>query len=362
MKRKQEIYARELHEELRATFYGKQKSISRLLKKFNIDKNKENVEILIKGSGVHWQCLVTKSGIGCNIDCFDFNMLDIAYKGPEFSTSFLIKEKSIAEGRTFDKVETIAAVKSWIQYKDIHKLYTEFDFIDKNKRKLKKNRVQILAAHPELCKISENEVIEEASSIYGLWFKNDNRSCRMNFCGYEPTPQIFFNWDDSLMFKTSHDDIDREGILIKRWVFDKANPSVLRKEFPDINFGKLADFYEAGNKIEGEFLLSWDDVEEFYNNVNIDSIKGIISFIKELRNRGYDKVFRAGTSLYSLVLSRSKRHGLREDQKSITFSFAYIESKMEVYTLKESILEFEKIEYDGTIEALLKELECEAID
>ena len=33
-----------------------------------------------------------------------------------------------------------------------------------------------------------------------------------------------------------------------------------------------------------------------------------------MRRRGYDRLFRAGHSLYSLVLSRSAEHGLRREQ------------------------------------------------
>jgi hypothetical protein len=76
----------------------------------------------------------------------------------------------------------------------------------------------------------------------------------------------------------------------------------------------------------------------------------------------YGKTLRAGQSLYSLIVSRSRRHGLRMDQLRITFHFG--NDRMEVYTNLdgETRLSFPKIELTTEIDALLKQLEAREID
>ena len=59
------------------------------------------------------------------------------------------------------------------------------------------------------------------------------------------------------------------------------------------------------------FARSWDLVEQSYRGKNFEPVAELV---REMRRRGYDRAFRAGMSLYSLVLSRSAEHGLRPDQ------------------------------------------------
>jgi ADP-heptose:LPS heptosyltransferase len=139
-------------------------------------------------------------------------------------------------------------------------------------------------------------------------------------------------------------------------------PSALKKEFPELDFGKLAQYYEKGNGIEGEFILSWDDIENFYQELEHENKREILKLIKQMREYGFDKTLRAGQSLYTMILSRSRRHGLRDNQDSISFSFDYIKSKMEVRTRQGQKFEFSKIEYNDTIDKLLRTIELEEID
>jgi hypothetical protein len=76
--------------------------------------------------------------------------------------------------------------------------------------------------------------------------------------------------------------------------------------------------------VEGEFIDSWDQMEKFFSNPMFikENSDEIIRFIKSLREKGYDHHFRAGQAMTLFLLSRSRRHGLREDQPSICFSFA----------------------------------------
>ncbi|MBO9563625.1 MAG: hypothetical protein J7621_12665 [Niastella sp.] len=133
-------------------------------------------------------------------------------------------------------------------------------------------------------------------------------------------------------------------------------------EFPEVHFDPPAAYYERGEEITGEFFIGWDHVEDFYKNVLPEKVDEILSLIKEIRARGFDKTLRAGTSLYSLILSRSRRYGLRPEQKCVRFEFTFIRTAMEVWTFDRKQLSFDKITYNDAIDHLLRELEREPID
>jgi len=77
------------------------------------------------------------------------------------------------------------------------------------------------------------------------------------------------------------------------------------------------------NSIEEQFKFSWDDTLDFLDNPIFTPFNPqkstMFDFINELREKGYDEVFRAGQILFGFVLSRSREHGLRLDQAHIMF-------------------------------------------
>jgi hypothetical protein len=361
MTHKEEVYARRFYKELKDEFWGKQSPISTFLG-LKANEPKSDIAITLKKAGTQSYCTITKEARRCSIHCFDIDMMNIKYKGPEFYTTFMENGKSIANGRTFDKSEMMDAINNLIENKTLDELYSKFNFIDEKKNQLERIRADINKLSSQLTTISRNAVVQESFSTYSLWFINDNRSCRIYYYGYEPNPRYIFQWDDCILFETSSSDLNRLCTLITKWVVDKAMPSTLKVEFPELNFGELAEYYEKGNGIVGEFILSWDIIENFYCEINLDNKNEILQLIKEMREKGFERTLRAGQSLYSLVLSRSRRHGLREDQNSISFSFDFIKSAMEVRTRKGDKFEFDKIVYNDTIEKLLKTIELERID
>lgn len=76
------------------------------------------------------------------------------------------------------------------------------------------------------------------------------------------------------------------------------------------------------DSIESEFLQSWDGVQQFYRS-HLHSWRKclVLLFIASLRRAGYDRKLRAGHSLYSLVLSRSRHYGLSAKQPRVGFEF-----------------------------------------
>jgi hypothetical protein len=245
--------------------------------------------------------------------------------------------------------------------KTTDQLYTRFHFVDEKKRSLEEIRTAIIKFEPAIFELPENTVVPEQFSSYSLWFKDRHRGCRIYYYGYEQHPRYTFFWDETTMFEVSGPDIKNCGRLIRKWVFDKALPADLKAEFDMIDFGKLSEYYEVGNGVQGEFILSWDSIEQFYSSLDLDKKDEVLSLIKTMRKKGFDKMLRVGQSLYTFILSRSRRHGLREDQKSISFSFNFIKTAMEINTGKEK-LSFNKIEYNDTIEQLLRALSVEKID
>ncbi|MDN5202824.1 hypothetical protein QQ008_15650 [Fulvivirgaceae bacterium BMA10] len=74
------------------------------------------------------------------------------------------------------------------------------------------------------------------------------------------------------------------------------------------------------------FQNSWNETEEFYldlfeNYDGFEFIEKILEFIGRLKKEGKNKLFRLGTSMYSLIISRPVDFGLRTDQKYIRIEF-----------------------------------------
>jgi hypothetical protein len=142
-------------------------------------------------------------------------------------------------------------------------------------------------------------------------------------------------------------------------------PSDMRARFPWLTIGELADYYEAGNPVEGEFIKSWDGMEEFYDDARFPFADDVKAFLRALRSKGYDKTLRAGQSLWSLILSRSRRHGMRGQQPCVQFRFHA--GGMDVVNCLEDRRNgtrsaYAKIECTPEIEALLSQLEAGPID
>jgi hypothetical protein len=361
MTQKEEIYARQFYQELQKEYCGRQNPISRFL---GMKSNEQHSDIVLtlKEAGTQSFCNIRSGARQCSIHCFAIDRNDLQFKGAEFYTIFLENGNTIANGRTFDKLRTKDAIKRWMQNKTLDELYAEFDFIDEQKRQLNKLRAEINKVSPQLASISQNEVAEERFSSYSLWFGNDNRKCRIYYYGYEPYPRYVFYWDDSIIFEISGSGIKKTGSLITKWVIDKAMPSSLKDEFPEIDFGKLAEYYEQGKGVEGEYMLSWDNIEAFYRETDLDQKSAILLLIADMREKGFDRTLRAGQSLFTFIVSRSRRHGLRPDQASVSFSFKFIKTAMEVQTPKGEKIGFERIEYNDRIERILRAIEDENID
>jgi len=63
-------------------------------------------------------------------------------------------------------------------------------------------------------------------------------------------------------------------------------PSTMRTEFPWLSIGDLADYYEKGDPVEGEFIKSWDWMQQFYEDDSFPMKTAVLTLIAQLRMRG----------------------------------------------------------------------------
>lgn len=358
---REEIIAKELYQQLLDKLQVRQNAVSKIAGWFKKDKPNA-ITVSIEGAGVHWKCIVTRGTRKCVIHCFSYGTDAQSKKGgPDYFTYFYSTNPHVPTGRTIDKEKTIEAVKSWCENATVESLYAQFEFIDFEKRVLERIKGELFNFYPELLQATQKEIIGEDFNSYCLWFKHNERACRIYYYAHKAMSGFHFEWDDTTVFEPFSNDIARMGSLIKQWVIDSEQPSVLSNIYTEVDFGKLAPYYEQGKGVEGEFVMSWDKIEEFYKNIDLEKRDDIFKLIATIREKGFDKTLRAGQSLYTMILSRSRRYGLENDKAYLRFSFVYIKSAMQVSTWKGEVFQFDSIEYNDTIENLLKSLEQEAV-
>jgi hypothetical protein len=334
-----EQYAKDLYDDLMRRFSDHAKATA----------------ITLGGRGTQWHCKAERDEWACTIYCFD------VLEEPEYLMWFARGSAVIARGRTCLKHQVIEAVEDWLQHKDLVKIYARFAFIDQGKRALASLRNDVVARFPQLEEPVINDVEHRLEDIYYLWFRLGDRSCCISFYGRNEFPDAVFHWDECEQFRFKADDRSRLADVLKRWIADRAMPSAMRAEFPWLEIKRVADYYEQGKPIEGEFIQSWNDTERFYTEMEFSWGQEVRDFIRQMRARGHDRTLRAGQSMWSFILSRSRRHHLKPGQPSIAFSFGEHGIGAIVDFGEEKELSFQKIELTPEIDALLHELEAKDI-
>lgn len=100
-------------------------------------------------------------------------------------------------------------------------------------------------------------------------------------------------------------------------------PPVIQEAYKFYQDNSLRYFAVDENApLEEHFMSSWDHMFYFFScflkRPHPQNFQLMIDLIKEFRERGYDKKFRAGQAVSTLILSRSKDYGMREGQHSIS--------------------------------------------
>jgi len=332
------------------------------LRKFFEDKSKL-IGVEKEGAGVHWNCDVILNCRRSKIHCFLHRYYDDIR--PEYLISFEESDKNKAWGRTFDIQEVIQSTSDWVENKDIHFLYKKYEFVDWYKRTIQKIEGQLIENESDL--LSTEKVLNSpwGSELYDYQITYRDRSCELSGYGKREPVSFVFKWDGCKLFEVNQNDLTLLAEVIKKWLIDEIQPSTLENQYDWIEVGDLAIHYEKGEGIKGEFIESWNSIERFYGEFSdefhpfkADALK----LIQEMRSAELDEVLRAGQSLFFLILSRLRRHGLEENHPYLHITFLG-KNKMKVISRlngKKEIFEAE-VKYDGLIKHKISELLKEKI-
>ncbi len=312
----------------------------------------QGIALSIEGQGVHWRCTAKRNDRFCSIDCFS---------GPQYLIHFDHQSQTVATGRTSAKQQLISAVSNWLQGHILNDLYIQFEFVDKTKRALEAIEADLTRVCSELWQCAP-KLYHGWDDSYELRFRAKDRACRLFYYSESVVPTTTFAWDECLLFQVETEDFERLAQILKRWLYDYFMPSDLQKEFAWIDIGELAQYYEEGRGIEGEFVMSWYSLERFYSGINLSCKPQILQLIAQARQRGYDRTLRAGQSLDSMIVSRSRRHGLRSDQPYLIFNFDENSMDVIIHFDEARKISFSNIELTPQLDALLKQLEAKDIN
>jgi hypothetical protein len=130
----------------------------------------------------------------------------------------------------------------------------------------------------------------------------------------------------------------------------------------------LASDGEQG-EIEVEFAASWDGAERFFAEIMthtpLEYMDSMLELIAELRKRGYDRKFRAGTQMLEFLLSRSRQYGLQAGQAVLRIEL-HPKGGMKVRYFQrpdaDINLKLQKVEITPAVADLLKRLLAQPID
>ena len=236
------------------------------------------------------------------------------------------------------------------------------------KEELKSLQSELNKSYNRLLKIESNKITIEPEFTFesNIELKDKDRSCKIYPFFFSEIPRYVFEWDDYPIFEISSTDVKRQGKIIIDWVSEKSTPSKMQTKFPEIKLSELAKYYENGEGIKGEFIESWNILEEVYNQrLSIEPYeqdRDVIRLMKEMKDFKLDELLRVGTQLSVFILSRSRRHGIDENKPQIRIAFIGA-SRMKIYSNlknKNKSLECE-VKYEGYLERIVKELLKEKI-
>ncbi|OJJ22494.1 hypothetical protein BKI52_07385 [marine bacterium AO1-C] len=321
-----------------------------------------NVQITIQGAGVHWNCEVIYGQRTCNIYCS--KDLPVSKQKPLYMIYFLENTKEIAFGRINDRAVALQSVQSWIGKASIEVMYDNFEFVDLDKRNIIKIQQQILDFVPQLAQHANLELIHEHSDFFELHIHNGNRSCELTGFGINSPIAFTFKVEKTALFESKRG-LKELVNMVWHWLIDEWPPSKLEAAFSGLITGKLAYYYEEGRLVQGEFVASWDEVGRFFGDIDSTRFpikQDVMGLIHAMRGKGYDHHFRAGQSLYNLVLSRARRHGLANNQSFIQFGYQDSLLTVRSHIKGEANTIITKIAYTQALEDLLELLKQEPID
>ncbi|WP_372369325.1 hypothetical protein [Candidatus Uabimicrobium sp. HlEnr_7] len=111
--------------------------------------------------------------------------------------------------------------------------------------------------------------------------------------------------------------------------------------------------------LEEQFVHSWNWVEDLYRSH--PCYNEVVSFMNEMRTKGYHKYLRAGQSMWTLMLSRALHHGLSKKHTYVYFCFSKDEMVAGLCGETKKEITFPQIKLTPEIESWLDQLRYEMI-
>lgn len=310
----------------------------------------------VDGRGVHWHCIGRRGARSAEVACF-------ASREVEYATTYRDRDEPLTHGRTSSKNLALDAAATWLVGASVEQLYEQFEFVDKGKRALGRLLAHVVEQAPDLAVLPQSGLVQQPyGEFYNLQFSDAQRGCELSFYGKNEQPDARFSWDDCTLFEVRADDPDVLAELLSRWVCNREMPSALREAYPWLEMDSVADAYETGLGVEGEFVHSWRWIREFFDDLPFNFTPNVVELIDQITQLGFHRTLRAGQSMASLILSRSRRHGMNAGAPRVVFIFADGEVRATLNgTRQDRSLSHSSIELTPGIVELLRILEAEPI-
>lgn len=278
------------------------------------------IALSVEGEEVRGECVANRNHVACSVYCSESEIV-------EYHTEYNHGDLVVAFGQTTSQDDTVAAIEQFLTGVSLDRIYDQFDFMDNELRVLTRIRESISETS---CRF--DPVVLNLRLTPSLTAATPDRSCHIAYYyGDKDYPKAKFYWGEAELFQVIVRDVDYLVRIVVQWVCLTSMPSKMRELFPKLDIRELADYYEAGTPVLGEFKTSWDAVESWFSPEEAESAykPGQHRFVTALRALGVDVSLRAGISAASVVLSRSRHHGLRNEQPSLQFRF--IQNRIEMY-------------------------------
>jgi hypothetical protein len=297
-----------------------------------------------------WECLAERGQSRCSIRCW--NDEDITHY-----TLRLERDSDLStKGETTSLHMALDAVEEWLGNSPLSRLYELFAFIDAKKRALLPTQQAIVALVPELV----NQWAFVGGERDGLKFSQGERACVAFFGGDGFPPHVTITGDAYGLGSCEFLSVDEVASFIKLWLCDQVMPSQMKREFPSMEIGEMATYYEQERGWEGVCMLSWKWTEEHYRRM--PRAERYLNLVAQIKGKGFEQTLHAGTSMFTLILSRSKTYGLRNEQSYVAFSCGDEGMKINARIKDAQHLIISNWEITPEVEFLLKKLEGTEID
>jgi hypothetical protein len=321
-----------------------------------VSKKLKLAQIALRGDGRTW------IEIRCNERLVKVHVFVDLNGDLEHLVFFQEDHETLGSGRARVSQSAIDASIAWLSEMAWLDLYQKFDFVESAEKFQISIRNSLVKNQPVLANL-KNEIKRGSQDFCDQRFLASNRSVEIKLWGPEKEQWVSFMWHNSKMFELRNHDHVKLAPVIGSWLHEQDMPSAMNQKFPWLETGKLAQFYEQGRELEGEFVVSWDGIEGFYAKEPMAERSGpLLKLIAEMRVRGFEKSFRAGTSMTTLIFSRSKDHGLRSEQPYICLSGSERGVDLEIYMDGKHRMFLPEGEFTPEVEQWFRRLEMQPID